>query len=118
MNRFFRSALFPLIIIAALVWLALQTLGSHGTKQAKETYSQLLTRVQSQPDTVQSVTFVPNKQEIDATISEAGQQRKVVVHYATDQAQYGFQQALQAAQKQNSQLVFDSKGVGSSPRSG
>jgi len=114
-NRFFRSALFPLIIIAALVWLALQTLGSHGTKQAKETYSQLLTRVQSQPDTVQSVTFVPNKQEIDATISEAGQQRKVVVHYATDQAQYGFQQALQAAQKQNSQLVFDSKGVGSSP---
>ncbi|TML90055.1 MAG: ATP-dependent zinc metalloprotease FtsH [Actinobacteria bacterium] len=115
MNRFFRSALFPLIIIAALVWLALQTLGSHGTKQAKETYSQLLTRVQSQPDTVQSVTFVPNKQEIDATISEAGQQRKVVVHYATDQAQYGFQQALQAAQKQNSQLVFDSKGVGSSP---
>ena len=31
-NRFFRSALFPLIIIAALVWLALQTLGSHGTK--------------------------------------------------------------------------------------
>src|SRR5207253_2724999 len=105
----------PLIIIAALVWLALQTLGSHGTKQAKETYSQLLTRVQAQPDTIQSVTFVPNKQEIDATISEAGQQRKVVVHYATDQAQYGFQQALQAAQKQNSQLIFDSKGVGSSP---
>jgi hypothetical protein len=31
-NRFFRSALFPLIIIAALVWLALQTLGSHGQK--------------------------------------------------------------------------------------
>ena len=29
MNRFFRSALFPLVIIAALVWLALQTLGGH-----------------------------------------------------------------------------------------
>jgi hypothetical protein len=29
-NRFFRSALFPLVIIAALVWLALQTLGDRG----------------------------------------------------------------------------------------
>ena len=29
MNRFFRSALFPLVIIAALVWLALQTLGGN-----------------------------------------------------------------------------------------
>ena len=25
-NRFFRSALFPLLVVAALVWLALQTL--------------------------------------------------------------------------------------------
>jgi cell division protease FtsH len=114
-NRFFRSALFPLIIIAALVWLALQTLGSHGPKQAKETYSQLLTRVETQPDTIQSVQFVPNKQEIDATISDQGQQRKVVVHYATDQAQFHFQQALEAAQTKNPQLIFDSKGVGSSP---
>ena len=39
MNRFFRSALFPLIIIAALVWLALQTLGSHGTKTTQATTS-------------------------------------------------------------------------------
>ena len=38
MNRFFRSALFPLVIIAALVWLALQTLGGHSTKTTKVTY--------------------------------------------------------------------------------
>ena len=42
MNRFFRSALFPLIIIAALVWLALQTLGGNGQKQEKATLSQVI----------------------------------------------------------------------------
>ena len=47
MNRFFRSALFPLIIIAALVWLALQTLGSHGPKVAKQTTSWVYEQVQT-----------------------------------------------------------------------
>ena len=36
MNRFFRSALFPLVIIAALVWLALQTLGGHSSAQSSK----------------------------------------------------------------------------------
>src|SRR5207244_5862179 len=65
-----------------------------------------------------SVTFVPNKQEIDATVFVAGSSgdtRKVVVHWPTPQAQYGFQQLLQQAQKGNPDLTFDSKGVGSSP---
>jgi len=38
-NRFFRSALFPLVIIAALVWLALQTLGGGHGKSEHLTYS-------------------------------------------------------------------------------
>ncbi len=111
MNRFFRSALFPLIIIAALVWLALQTLGSHGTKVEKSTYSQLIQQVQSDPAAVKEVLFVPNKQEIQATLSTGGgQTRKWVVHYPTDQSQFGFQELLQKRG-----VTFDSKGVGSSP---
>jgi cell division protease FtsH len=106
-NRFFRSALFPLIIIAALVWLALQTLGTHGTKQTKETYSQLIYDVQHTPRAIKSVTFQPSKQEIDAYLQSG---RKVVVHYPTDQSQIEFQNLLQQKQVQ-----FDSKGVGSSP---
>src|SRR3712207_6866575 len=44
MNRFFRSALFPLIVIVPLVYLASQTLmGSE--KQEKVTYSQLKQQV-------------------------------------------------------------------------
>ena len=94
MNRFFRSALFPLIIIAALVWLALQTLGSHGPKVEKQTYSQLIALVKTDPTAIDSVQFVPNKQEIDATIKDGSSTRKIVVHYPTDQSQYGFQQLL------------------------
>jgi len=60
-NRFFRSALFPLVIIAALVWLALQTLGGHGTQAKPQTYSQLFQRVLHNPASIQSVTFVPTK---------------------------------------------------------
>ena len=114
MNRFFRSALFPLIIIAALVWLALQTLGSHGAKTTKQTYSQLLNTAISSPAQIQAVTFVPTKQEIDAVMASG---TKVVVHYASDQDEHTFQQALQKAVSSGTApgLKYDSKGIGSSP---
>ncbi len=41
MNRFFRSALFPLIVIVLLVYLASQTLIPRGEDQRKLTYSEL-----------------------------------------------------------------------------
>ena len=107
MNRFFRSALFPLIIIAALVWLALQTLGNHGAKQVKMTLSDLQNQVKSSPASIEGVTFVPSKQEIDATLQSG---KKVVVHYPTDQAQIQFQDLLQQGN-----VTFDSKGIGGSP---
>ncbi len=107
MNRFFRSALFPLIIIAALVWLALQTLGTHGTKTAKESYSQLIQRVETNSSSIGTVSFNPSKQEIDAFLVSG---KKVVVHYPTDQSQIEFQNLLQ-----QNDVKFDSKGIGGSP---
>src|SRR5262249_25693520 len=106
--------LFPLIIIAALVWLALQTLGNHGTKTTKQTYSELLQTAIAQPATIQTVTFVPTKQQIDAVLV-GGQ--KVSVHYASDQDEHVFQQVLQRAVATGTapQLKYDSKGIGSSP---
>ena len=78
MNRFFRSALFPLIIIAALVWLALQTLGGHGTKQEKATLSEVIQRVSTDPQSIDQAVFVPSKQELDVTLRSGG--KKIVVH--------------------------------------
>ena len=107
MNRFFRSALFPLIIIAALVWLALQTLGSHGQKTTQATTSQVYHLVQTDPGSItQPVTIDPNKQAITAT--DAG--KKVSVHYATPQSEAALEQLM----LKNS-VDFNSKGVGSSP---
>src|SRR5207248_11584759 len=71
-NRFFRSALFPLIIIAALVWLALQTLGRHGTKQEKATLSEVIQRVSTAPQSIDQAVFVPSKQELDVTLRSGG----------------------------------------------
>src|SRR5690348_8380379 len=66
-NRFFRSALFPLIIIAALVWLALQTLGSHGTKVDKQTTSWVYQQVRDTPSSIDNISIDPNKQSLTLT---------------------------------------------------
>ena len=65
MNRFFRSALFPLIIVAALVWLALQTLGNHTTKPAKATLYQVITRVTEQPTSIDRLLRALGAETVD-----------------------------------------------------
>jgi cell division protease FtsH len=113
-NRFFRSALFPLVIIAALVWLALQTLGGHSASANHPTFSQLYTIAQNNPAQISTVTFDPTKQEITAVLSN---NTKDVVNYASDQDQHSFQQVLQKAIDKGDapNLKYTSKGVGSSP---
>jgi len=107
-NRFFRSALFPLIIIAALVWLALQTLGGNNTKAEKETTSQVYTLVTNNPGQINGpVTITPSKQQLDLTLTDG---KKVTVHYATPQSEAALEQAML-----KHAVPFNSKGVGSSP---
>ncbi|HEY2074370.1 MAG TPA: ATP-dependent zinc metalloprotease FtsH [Gaiellaceae bacterium] len=107
MNRFFRSALFPLIIIAALVWLALQTLGSHGTKTTQATTSRVYTLIREGQVNGQGVTVDPNKQSLTLT-TKAGV--KYSVHYASPQAEAQLEQTMVAHQ-----VPFNSKGIGGSP---
>ncbi|HKB93667.1 MAG TPA: hypothetical protein VKC62_05485, partial [Gaiellaceae bacterium] len=108
MNRFFRSALFPLIIIAALVWLALQTLGGHGTKTTQATTSYVYSMIRDRPHAIRGpVTIDPTKQSISLT-TKAGEHFSV--HYASPQAEAAVEQLMQ---KHN--VSFNSKGVGSSP---
>ncbi|MBX5474380.1 MAG: ATP-dependent zinc metalloprotease FtsH [Thermoleophilia bacterium] len=107
MNRFFRSALFPLIIIAALVWLALQTLGSHGTKATKATTSRVYQLVRDNPGAISGpVVIDPNKQTI--TLTANGQ--RYSVHYASPEAEAQLEKTMLAKG-----VTFDSKGVGGSP---
>jgi cell division protease FtsH len=103
-NRFFRSALFPLIIIVLLVYLASQTLLPGRSETRKMTYSELITQVQN--GGVNDVVFNPPRQQITASLVEGG---KVKVNYPTPQSATQFQNLLA---KQN--IKFDSKGTGSS----
>jgi cell division protease FtsH len=106
-NRFFRSALFPLIVIAALVWLAIQTLSSHGNKAEKQTYSQVLQRIEQDPRSIKEAEFSPNKRELTLTL--VGSDKKVSVHYPADQAVPALIKELRVHE-----VKFDSKGTGSS----
>jgi cell division protease FtsH len=112
-NRFFRSALFPLVIIAALVWLALQTLGGTDQKREKLTYSQVYSQVlkcnngDGKGCPIQEIVFNPNKHELKVQYNG---DRKAYVHYPSDESVPDLEKAMQAHQ-----VRFDSKGTGSSP---
>ncbi len=113
MNRFFRSALFPLVIIAALVWLALQTLGGHTTATSKLTLSDVQQKIEACNTDAASgcgfteIVFNPNKSALNYTLTD---KTKGSVHYPSDQSAADLQK-LMADHK----VSFDSKGTGGSP---
>jgi cell division protease FtsH len=104
-NRFFRSALFPLIVIVLLVYLASQTLIPKSKSAKKATYSDLITLVKSKPPSYfQEVVFSPGKRQITATLSDKS---KISIHYPSDQSGTRFQALLERRG-----VNFDSKGTG------
>jgi cell division protease FtsH len=104
MNRFFRSALFPLIIIVMLVYLASQTLLPGREEQRDLTYSQLITEVQN--GNINEVVFTPDRQKIEATHLNG---ETFSVNYPTPESATDFQRLLQ-----ENNIKFDSKGTGGS----
>ena len=105
MNRFFRSALFPLIIIVLLVYLASQTLLPGRSAQQKITYSQLISKVKE--GAVNDADFNPNRQQITANLVDGTKKSRSTTRPRSRQTQ--FQNLLQA-----NNIKFDSKGTGSS----
>ena len=73
MNRFFRSAFFPLIVIVLLVWLASQVLiKSSSSKQP--TYGALMAKIRKDPGAYSQQYFVfnPSKRAIAAIVYPRG----------------------------------------------
>ncbi|HVD12242.1 MAG TPA: ATP-dependent zinc metalloprotease FtsH [Gaiellaceae bacterium] len=104
MNRFFRSALFPLVVIVLLVWLASQTLIPHSKSEKKVTYSQFIQ--DAQEGSVGNVIFNPSKRSISFTMTTE-QDKKATVHYPADQSVPGIERILESKK-----ISFDSKGTG------
>jgi cell division protease FtsH len=109
-NRFFRSALFPLIVIVLLVYLASQTfMGGEEEKEAK-TYSALIGDVKrSEPERFEKLTFDPDKRSINVEESETagGNGEAYSVNYPSDEAGLRLQETLE-----EKGVIFDSKGTG------
>jgi cell division protease FtsH len=104
LNRFFRSALFPLFVIVLLVYLASQTLIPHQKNEQKLTYSgfkqQVMERQIDGP-----VVFNPGKRSISGKLDDG---KKFSVHYPSDESVPPLENLLE---KNN--VAFDSKGTGS-----
>src|SRR5829696_557285 len=112
MNRFFRSALFPLIVIVLLVYLASQTL-MKGEKQEKVTYSELQTRVADDPGQFEEIVANPSKQQLTVEYKPQGgneEGKKIKVAYPSPESLVVFERLLR-----EEGVNFDSKAVGGSP---
>ena len=112
MNRFFRSALFPLIVIVLLVYLASQTLMREAPKD-KVIYSELQQRVQSDPLQFKEIVANPTKQELSVELKPAaGKEKgeKFKVAYPSPESLNTFERQLR-----EKNVPFDSKAVGGSP---
>ncbi len=104
MNRLFRSAFVPLIVIVVLVWLASQTLIPKNHHAVKRTTSQVLTQVRQDPQSIQEIDFNPGKFELSVHYTNG---TSSTVHYPGDQAGAQIQALLS---KQN--VTWNSKGTG------
>ena len=105
MNRFFRSALFPLIVIVLLVYLASQTLMGGDKNEKKLTYSEVQGLVRDNPSDIDKVLFTPNKRQITVDLKNDAPTAKA--NYPSDQSQLAFERLLK-----EKGVKYDSKGTG------
>jgi cell division protease FtsH len=111
MNRFFRSALFPLIVIVLLVYLASQTLMGEKPKE-KVTYSELQGQVRENPGSIKQIVANPNKQQLAVEyVGEGGEDGlKTKVAYPSPESLRDFEKEII-----KQRISFDSKSTGGSP---
>ena len=103
-NRFFRSALFPLIVIVLLVYLASQTLIPRKDAQDKVSYSEFIAQVEA--GNVQEAKFTPTRNQLEGVLVGG---KKVKVNYPNDLSAFAVEEKLQTEN-----VPYDSKGKGSS----
>ena len=104
MNRFFRSALFPLVVIVLLVYLASRTFIPGGEDQTKLSYSELKEQITA--GNVQKALFTPNRNQLTGELVGGD---KFKVNYPSDVSALKVEELLEAES-----VTFDSKGKGGS----
>src|SRR4051812_31357683 len=114
MNRFFRSALFPLIVIVLLVYLASQTLLPKSKAPTKATLSQAIDRIQTQPRSIEKAEIGPTGKSTGTLTlflsGSDGSKGKIKVNYPSDQSLLQIQTLLE-----QKKVTYDAKKLHSSP---
>jgi cell division protease FtsH len=101
-----RNALFPLLVIVLLVYLASQTFLSGKDKDQDIAYSELLDKVESSPRSIANVVFIPSDRGIRVTLRNG---TTLESNYPTDASQLELQHELHARH-----IHFESRGSGTS----
>lgn len=96
-------AVFPLIVIVLLVYLASQTLLGDGGGNERIAYSDLIAKVEDEPESIENVLFVPKSREIRVTLTDGS---TLESNYPTEASQLEFQHRLE-----RNNVHFDSKGT-------
>jgi ATP-dependent Zn protease len=104
-NGRLRNLFFPLLVIVALAWLAVETLRDDTSNRA--VYSDVIVRAEQDPTSIDLVVFLPQRQKIEVRLTNG---QELTTYYPTDDSQLEFQQLLQSKH-----IRFDSKGAGASP---
>ena len=106
MNTFMRSALFPLIVITLLVYLASQTLRGEAKPATKVPYSRVVQKVRSEPRSIDRVVLELNRgvivERVDGTRWKATNPNEA--------SQLALERLLIARE-----VTYDWKNTGSSP---
>lgn len=87
-----RAWIFPAVIVVALIWLALQTLGGSSNSDENLRFSDALALVRQNPTGIDHVTFHPSNQEVDFRLVSGATKRSA---YPVDQSAYELQQLLE-----------------------
>jgi hypothetical protein len=69
-NRFLRSALFPVVVITLIVWLGTQTLIGKRHETKRTTYSQVIQTVEDNSGSIDEIIFVPNKHQAEVQMKD------------------------------------------------
>jgi len=101
-----RTWIFPAVIVAALIWLALETLGSSSNDDSLR-FSDALALVRQDAGSIDHVTFHPSSQEVDFRLTSGKTRRSA---YPVDQSAYELQQLLESKG-----VAFEARRNASSP---
>jgi cell division protease FtsH len=98
--------LFPVIVVAALIWLAVQTLGGSSSDTHKIRFSDALALVRHSPASIRTVTFRSSTHGVDIRLASGKREHST---YPVDDSAYALQQLLE-----QKGVPFDAKAPGSS----